>query len=120
MIDKDLVGLFRKHRKEQNELKMNQRLIYKDQDFIFAENIGNPRVMKMVAIRLQRLMRLMDINKHITPHGFRHTHTSLLIEAGGRYKRDSGTFRTFRHQYNDEHIRTYDQKHRRKDLPKVQ
>lgn len=40
---------------------------YNDQNFIFAENTGNPRVMRMVAIRLQRLMKLMDTDKHITP-----------------------------------------------------
>ncbi|WHX25139.1 site-specific integrase [Virgibacillus halodenitrificans] len=85
-IDKDLISLFRKHLKEQNEFKMNQRLLYKDQNFIFAENTGYPRVMKMVALRLQRLMKLMELNKHITPHGFRHTHTSLLIEAGAGVK----------------------------------
>lgn len=81
MIDKDLVNLFRIHRKEQIELKMKNRMVYKDQNFIFAENTGYPRVMKMVAIRLQRLMKLMNTDKHFTPHGFRHTHTSLLIEA---------------------------------------
>ncbi|MEK4800681.1 tyrosine-type recombinase/integrase [Oceanobacillus sp. FSL K6-0118] len=86
MIDKDLVNLFRIHRKEQMELKMKNRMVYKDQNFIFAENTGYPRVMKMVAIRLQRLMKLMNTDKHITPHGFRHTHTSLLIEAGAGIK----------------------------------
>ncbi len=86
MIDKDLVNLFRIHRKEQMELKIKNRMVYKDQNFIFAENTGYPRVMKMVAIRLQRLMMLMNTDKHITPHGFRHTHTSLLIEAGAGIK----------------------------------
>ena len=38
--------------------------------------------MKQVALHLQRLMKRMDTDKHITAHGFRHTHTSLLIEAG--------------------------------------
>lgn len=66
MIDKDLVNLFRIHRKEQMELKMKNRMVYKDQNFIFAENTGYPRVMKMVAIRLQRLMKLMNTDKHIT------------------------------------------------------
>ncbi|CDQ41529.1 site-specific integrase [Virgibacillus salexigens] len=86
MIDKELVELFKEHRKKQNKLKMKQQMFFKDQNFIFTENTGNPRVMKMVAIRLQRLMKLMNIDKHITPHGFRHTHTSLLIEAGAGIK----------------------------------
>ncbi|AKL83321.1 hypothetical protein D068_cds05630 [Bacillus atrophaeus UCMB-5137] len=49
------------------ELKMKQRLVYEDQDFIFAENIGHPRVMKQMVLRLQRLMKHMDVDKHITP-----------------------------------------------------
>lgn len=55
------------HLCEQMELKMKQRLVYEDQDFIFAENIGHPRVMKQMVLRLQRLMKHMDVDKHITP-----------------------------------------------------
>ncbi|QOS92048.1 site-specific integrase [Peribacillus sp. JNUCC41] len=86
MIDDGLVALFKAHKREQMELKMKQRLVYEDQDFIFAENIGHPRVMKQMVLRLQRLMKHMDVDKHITPHSFRHTHTSLLIEAGAGVK----------------------------------
>ena len=38
--------------------------------------------MKMIQNRLKRLIKLSNITKNITPHSFRHTHTSLLIEAG--------------------------------------
>nr|WP_290370150.1 site-specific integrase [Peribacillus sp. Bi134] len=86
MIDDGLVALFKAHKSEQMELKMKQRLVYENQDFIFAENIGHPRVMKQVVLRLQRLMKHLDVDKHITPHSFRHTHTSLLIEAGAGVK----------------------------------
>ncbi|CEG24566.1 site-specific integrase [Peribacillus simplex] len=86
MIDDGLVDLFKAHKREQMKLKMKQRLVYEDQDFIFAENIGHPRVMKQVVLRLQRLMKHLDVDKHITPHSFRHTHTSLLIEAGAGVK----------------------------------
>ncbi|MFE3976586.1 tyrosine-type recombinase/integrase [Peribacillus sp. YIM B13481] len=65
---------------------MKQRLVYEDQDFIFAENIGHPRVMKQVVLRLQRLMKHWDVDKHITPHSFRHTHTSLFIDVGAGIK----------------------------------
>ncbi|MCK1994899.1 site-specific integrase [Peribacillus muralis] len=86
MIDDGLVALFKAHKREQMELKMKQRLVYENQDFIFAENIGHPRVMKQMVLRLQRLMKRLDVDKHITPHSFRHTHTSLLIEAGAGVK----------------------------------
>lgn len=86
MNDEDLISLFKAHKREQTELKMKYRLVYNDQNFIFAENTGHPMVMKQVALRLQRLMKHMNIKKHITPHSFRHTHTSLLIEAGAGIK----------------------------------
>lgn len=86
MIDDRLITLFKAHRREQMELKMKQRLYYDDKNFIFAENTGQPRVMKQVALRLQRLMNHLDTDKHITAHSFRHTHTSLLIEAGAGVK----------------------------------
>ena len=69
------------------EVKMKQRLVYTDQNFIFAENTGHQRNFKQLANRLKRLMTRLDIDKHITPHhGFRHTHTSLLIDSWCRYK----------------------------------
>ena len=39
-------------------------------------------VINLVTTRLQRLLSKTDITKHITLHGFHHTHTSLLIETG--------------------------------------
>ena len=42
--------------------------------------------MKQVALRLQRLMKRTNTDKRITTHGFRHTHTPRLIEAGAGVK----------------------------------
>jgi integrase len=67
MIDDGLVALFKAHKREQMELKMKQRLVYEDQDFIFAENTGHPRVMKQMVLRLHRLMKHLDVDKHIPP-----------------------------------------------------
>ena len=43
-------------------------------------------VIKFIATRLERLLAKSNLRKHITLHGFRHTHTSLLIEAGAGLK----------------------------------
>jgi integrase len=56
--------------------------MYIDNHFIFARNDGHPQLRKVVETRLKRLLRISGIEKNITPHSFRHTHTSLLIEAG--------------------------------------
>ncbi|WP_223280659.1 tyrosine-type recombinase/integrase [Virgibacillus halodenitrificans] len=41
---------------------------------------------KHISIRMQRLLMKTNISKHVTPHSFRHTHTSLLIEANVHIK----------------------------------
>ncbi|WP_257009734.1 tyrosine-type recombinase/integrase [Evansella halocellulosilytica] len=67
-------------------LKKENEPFYKDNGFIFATNEGYPKTIKAVAIRLQRVLKNTSIDKHITPHSFRHTHTSLLIEANVHIK----------------------------------
>jgi len=59
---------------------------YHDQDFVFAEYgddlPGYPMYVKKIEIRMARLLKLAGLNQDLTPHSLRHTHTSLLAEAG--------------------------------------
>ncbi|WP_347861543.1 tyrosine-type recombinase/integrase [Salimicrobium sp. PL1-032A] len=58
---------------------------YTEFGFVFAKEINNPGYpdfIKTVENRMRRLLKLSRIDKNVTPHSFRHTHTSLLIEAG--------------------------------------
>ena len=45
---------------------------------------GHPLTQRLVQTRIDRIQRLMDapVSLHIHPHIFRHTHASLLAEAG--------------------------------------
>jgi integrase len=82
-MDGKVMKLFKKHLLKQNEIKIQNRHHYKDENFVFTSPEGYPLVQKLPALRLQRLLKkLPHINKEITLHSFRHTHTSLLIEAG--------------------------------------
>ncbi|WOV83922.1 tyrosine-type recombinase/integrase [Sporosarcina jeotgali] len=80
-LDPFVIGLLKSHIKQIKEEKLKNRMIYHDKGFVFVDVQGYPMPIKMVAIRLQRLMKKMNTTKHITPHSFRHTNISLLIEA---------------------------------------
>ncbi|MFK2827197.1 site-specific integrase [Bacillus sp. B190/17] len=81
-INDKLINMLKKHKIKQNEIKLKNRLIYQDNGFIFAREDGHPQLRKVVDTRLKRLLKKAEIEKNITPHSFRHTHTSLLLEAG--------------------------------------
>ncbi|PTL37654.1 tyrosine-type recombinase/integrase [Alkalicoccus saliphilus] len=80
-IDTLLIDLLKRHKEEQNKMKKQNAPFYQDQGFIFATNEGYPKTIKHMAIRMQRLLKKTTIQKHLTLHSFRHTHTSLLAQA---------------------------------------
>lgn len=69
----------------QKKVKMRFRTTYHDQDFVFAKmesNAGYPELIKTIENRMRRLLKIAGLNSDLTPHSLRHTHTSLLAEAG--------------------------------------
>jgi integrase len=84
-INPSVLKELEKLRLEQKKVKMRLRDLYHDGDFIFAKmakNPGYPELIKVVEIRMKRLLKLCGLNTDLTPHSLRHTHTSLLAEAG--------------------------------------
>lgn len=58
---------------------------YHDQGFLFVNNSsypGYPIYPKIIEQRMKRLLKLAKLNEELYPHSLRHTHTSLLAEAG--------------------------------------
>lgn len=43
---------------------------------------GYPIYIKLIENRMGRILKLAEIDTNLTPHSLRHTHTSLLAEAG--------------------------------------
>ncbi|GGC97390.1 site-specific integrase [Thalassobacillus devorans] len=84
-LDPDVITVLKKHKEHQNKLIEKSSGSYNQLDFVFAKEINNPgypEFLKTVNTRMQRLLKLSGIDKNLTPHSLRHTHTSLLIEAG--------------------------------------
>lgn len=85
-VDKAVLDELEKHKARQNVIKMKLRNTYKDEDFIFAKvqrkNPGYPEFIKTIENRMRRLLKLAGLDENLTPHSLRHTHTSLLAEAG--------------------------------------
>jgi integrase len=63
---------------------MRNRDVWHDGDFVFRVDKypGYPIYLKLIEIRMARLLKIASLNQQLTPHSLRHTHTSLLAEAG--------------------------------------
>lgn len=55
---------------------------YHDADFLFCRENGYPFLQKTIINRMNRILKYTSITKKATPHIFRHTHVSMLTEAG--------------------------------------
>ncbi|MEV2910263.1 site-specific integrase [Paenibacillus larvae] len=58
--------------------------LYKDHGFVFTsyKNLGYPYNKATAESRMKRALELSNLNRRLSPHSLRHTHTSLLAEAG--------------------------------------
>lgn len=70
--------------KEKQAKEKAQSWRWMDEDFIFTNMVygGHPLKHRALSRHLRNALKNTDIKKHITPHSFRHTHISLLAEAG--------------------------------------
>lgn len=67
------------------EFIMLNRKTYYDKKYIMPNkesHPGYPNTLKHYLNRMARLLKIAGLNTDLTPHSLRHTHTSLLAEAG--------------------------------------
>ncbi|MGJ9458528.1 tyrosine-type recombinase/integrase [Oceanobacillus sp. CF4.6] len=85
VVDEEVIEALRKHKMKQEKIIARLGNSYDDKGFIFA-NVskvpGYPILIKLVRNRMKRLLKLGGLNTKLTPHSLRHTHTSLLSQAG--------------------------------------
>ena len=85
IVDEEVIHTLKKYQDAQNQVIVRLGDAYYDNDFIFAKTErqhGYPIVLKTVQNRMARLLKMAGLNVELTPHSLRHTHTSLLAEAG--------------------------------------
>lgn len=85
-VDQFVLDELERHQAQQKIIQMRYRNTYYDKDFVFAQQdeqyAGYPAYPKLLGIRMARLLKIANLNPNLTPHSLRHTHTSLLAEAG--------------------------------------
>ena len=85
-VDKIVLDEFENWRKAQNIVRMQHRKTYHDEDFVFGKIegklLGYPIADYTMRYRMYRILRWMKLPFKPTPHTLRHTHVSLLAEAG--------------------------------------
>jgi len=86
-IDETVISELKKLRAFQNEVRMKHRDRYHDENFVFAnlsneKALGYPLIVRTIERKMKRFLHLAGLDESLTPHSLRHTHTSLLAEAG--------------------------------------
>ena len=84
-IDPGVMEDLKRLKTRQAELKIKHRNCYHDEDFVFVyfhNNYGYPLKIKTIENHMAQLLKFAGLNNNLTPHSLRHTHTSLLAEAG--------------------------------------
>jgi integrase len=84
-MDAGVIQVLEKHKEHQDDLIEKMKNEYTQLDFVFTkevQNLGYPEFLKTANTHMRRLLKISGIDKKLTPHSLRHTHTSLLIEAG--------------------------------------
>lgn len=83
-IDDFLIKELKRHKAYQNELILKIPSWYKE-DFVFTKLLsyqGYPETTKQIRMKMGQVIKNNKISLDLTPHSLRHTHASLLAQAG--------------------------------------
>jgi|SRR5690554_499315 len=82
-IEQAIIDLLKTlHKRQKDHIKKYPNEIEHNGNFIFARPNGHPYNQFKVLQRMESLLKHTNITKNATPHIFRHTHISMLAEAG--------------------------------------
>ncbi|MDO3660463.1 tyrosine-type recombinase/integrase [Bacillus sp. C28GYM-DRY-1] len=83
-VEDQIMDMLKEYQMRQKKRRLQSRIKpeeYNDGNFVFARENGYPFLPKNIIVRMERLLEKTSIQKHATPHIFRHTHISMLTEA---------------------------------------
>lgn len=83
-IGDTLVKILKAHKTKQKENKLKHGKFYNDSDWVCTNELGNQFTSSKFEYRMTKLKK--QINFDFTFHSLRHTHATLLIEAGANIK----------------------------------
>ncbi|WP_375335796.1 tyrosine-type recombinase/integrase [Bacillus sp. WMMC1349] len=82
-VEKQVIEMLKRFQVKQKKRKRSCiKEEYYDGNFVFARKNGYPFLQKNIVVRMERILEKTSIKKHVTTHIFRHTHISMLTEAG--------------------------------------
>src|SRR5690625_179066 len=84
-MDEKVMTMLKKLVQRNDEHKMKYRTViedFHDENFLFQRPNGYPFSIKNLGDRMRRIMKCIKVDKRLTPHSFRHTHISMMTEAG--------------------------------------
>ncbi|ALC83929.1 MULTISPECIES: site-specific integrase [Bacillus] len=84
-VDKKVMEELRSYKAKQSELKIAIRSEYDDQNLIFARKDGPPIYFRTFTTIFNRIIKEANVPK-IRVHDIRHTHATLMLEAGASLK----------------------------------
>lgn len=70
ICSKDIIIMLRKYKR-----------IFKPKEFFLINRLGNPVSTQSVRSLVRKYVKSLNLKKHITPHTFRHSFATLLLEA---------------------------------------
>ena len=65
-----------------NEVRVHQKIKKDQQDYVFLNNRGSKLSRVMIFTIIKKLVKISGIQKKISPHSFRHSFATHLIEGG--------------------------------------
>lgn len=84
-MDEFIIDMLQSLKERQAKIHARYKEMFDDHhaaNFVFCRPNGYPFIQKNILNRMSRLLKFTSITKHATPHIFRHTHISMLTEAG--------------------------------------